>query len=542
MIYSIVGNKIVLEIEIRDSWVNIDYQQISFLEMKNSGERIPLLTYSKNTTPTTKNTKKSINIHQKSSSLLSCYANLCNTILGAGMLGLPNGFAGSGFVGGCIFLFISSFFSAMGLKLLALSAEKTSKKGEASSFYSVANATLPNYGTMLIDFAVAIKCFGVATGYLITIGDCMVDAFQYILSHDDKTFTIHQEHILLSRKFWIIVGLLTIIPISFFKTLNALRCISAFSILIVYALVLVVVLYAQNVLDPCESYINNDIGECKGETYLVTSIPHMIRNLSIFVFSFTCHQNIFTVVNEISNPTRKRIDGVITLTIYTALILYLIISIEGYKTYGDHVYGDILLNYPQTSLIVTSMRLGIVCIMIASYPLQLDPSRRCIISLIYSIKNTFCTSYQEDSKVSDVETHDILESYDTEKASEDDEVELPTLLENQHQQNNRYSYNGQIHISKKDKTNIFKQDVIFIIITIIFLISSLGIAIVVTDLGVILSIVGATGSTIVSYILPGLIYLKLCERWSFLAFMALLQLCLGMVILPSALYFVITSH
>ena len=34
---------------------------------------------------------------------------------------------------------------------------------------------------MLIDAAVAVKCFGVATGYLITISDSMVNALHHML-------------------------------------------------------------------------------------------------------------------------------------------------------------------------------------------------------------------------------------------------------------------------------------------------------------------------------------------------------------------------
>jgi hypothetical protein len=37
----------------------------------------------------------------------------------------------------------------------------------------------------------------------------------------------------------------------------------------------------------------------------------------------------------------------------------------------------------------------------------------------------------------------------------------------------------------------------------------------ISDLGVILSLVGATGSTVVSYILPGVFYLSLCKKGKF---------------------------
>jgi amino acid permease len=72
----------------------------------------------------------------------------------------------------------------------------------------------------------------------------------------------------------------------------------------------------------------------------------------------------------------------------------------------------------------------------------------------------------------------------------------------------------------------------------------------VNDLGVILAMVGATGSTLVSYVLPGLIYMKLHpdppvqqqqQRRDWSRSLAKLQLGLGCLIMPLALYFVVRS-
>jgi amino acid permease len=49
----------------------------------------------------------------------------------------------------------------------------------------------------------------------------------------------------------------------------------------------------------------------------------------------------------------------------------------------------------------------------------------------------------------------------------------------------------------------FLDDFLFYCITCVFLVLSYVIAMSVSDLGVILGVVGATGSTMVSYILPG---------------------------------------
>jgi amino acid permease len=97
---------------------------------------------------------------RKGSTIASGVVNLANTIVGAGMLGLPGAFGGTGWLAGVFLIVLSASLSAHGLVLLSKAACLT---GRPSSFYSLALASVPGY-TTLIDAAVALKCFGVATG------------------------------------------------------------------------------------------------------------------------------------------------------------------------------------------------------------------------------------------------------------------------------------------------------------------------------------------------------------------------------------------
>jgi hypothetical protein len=67
------------------------------------------------------------------SAMIACIANLSNTIMGAGMLGLPAAFAGAGNVMGCIILVVAACFSANGLYLLTLCAERVGITKEVRS-------------------------------------------------------------------------------------------------------------------------------------------------------------------------------------------------------------------------------------------------------------------------------------------------------------------------------------------------------------------------------------------------------------------------
>ena len=97
------------------------------------------------------------------------------------MLGLPSAFASSGYLVGTCLLLFAACFSALGLHLLSVSATTAQQHvptNKPASFYTVAITAMPQFA-IFIDIAVALKCFGVATGYFVTVADCMVDAFHY---------------------------------------------------------------------------------------------------------------------------------------------------------------------------------------------------------------------------------------------------------------------------------------------------------------------------------------------------------------------------
>ena len=466
--------------------------------------------------------------------VISCSINLTNTIVGAGMLGLPGAFGGTGWLAGLLLIVISASFSAHGLVLLSKAAQAA---GLPSSFYSVALAAVPQY-TVLIDLAVALKCFGVATGYLITIGDCMVDALDHILLNGDPE---NDERVivrlLLARNFWVVGAVLAVLPFSFKKTLDELKKASAAALVFVFMLAGGIIAYASGVADPCEGF--NGMGDCRGDVVAVTNASSMISKLPIFIFAFTCQQNIFPVVNEISFRSQSRINLVIVFSIGFALILFTIVAIEGYRTYGSNVMGDILSNYPETGK-VTFLRICVAFMLALHYPLQLDPARRCISSLLEVTKEWWRGRNQ--GKLGHHHPEYIHRHQSAGIEMRDNNEEGGDFY--YHHQGSPVKVNrlydmSQLSLEKNhppDKDNAF-----FYTITISFLLLSWAIAMTVDDLGVVLAMVGATGSTLVSYVLPGLIFIKSHKYRDGSLFCAYVQLIAGLLIMPLALYFVVTG-
>ena len=463
----------------------------------------------------------------KVGTIWSGIVNLSNTIMGAGLLGLPGAFAGTGYLGGLGLIVLSAVLSAHGLILLSQSAQRVLVQQQPaggvlppSSFYTVAHAAVPSY-TILIDFAVALKCFGVATGYLITISDSMVDVMGFVFRTTTEETQQQQWMIqcLLSRQCWVFVAVLAVLPVSFYKTLDALKKASSLALICVLLLALSIVAYANGLFvdNPCGGSSNgtsdnndNDDG-CRGAVVAFTDLPTTFSKVPIFIFAFTCHQNIFPIVNELQHRTQPRLNRIIYASIGFALVLFMVVAFEGYVTFGSYTRGDILLNYPHDDTNVTVLRVCIALMLILHYPLQLDPGRRCLTSLINVITDWWSERqrkkrYNTKHPAEDTKNRAVLDANDA-----DDDA-------------------GKHRFSS---SSLFKG------ITVAFLLLSFVVAMIIDDLGIVLACVGATGSILVSYVLPGLIYMKLHDDYDRTKIAAILQLVLGCILIPIALYYVV---
>jgi amino acid permease len=213
-------------------------------------------------------------VHLHEASSLSCYTNLTNTIIGAGVLSLPYAVAYSGSVLGIVLVIISGIAQIFSLHVLSICAAKVPAP---SSFYSVTQASVPSL-TFLIDLAVAIQSFGVCSSYLIVMGDLMPDVME-----DFGIGGVWQR-----RHIWTFIGFCIVAPLSTLKKLDALKYTSGLCVLFVAFLTCMVLFFAipGDGLHPCD--FEDDDRECRGDRPLLSVDNNTFRVFSIFTNAFSC--------------------------------------------------------------------------------------------------------------------------------------------------------------------------------------------------------------------------------------------------------------
>jgi amino acid permease len=283
----------------------------------------------------------------------------------------------------------------MGLYLLSCSARTVGIS--PSSYHVVAQAALPSW-TLAVDLAVAIKCFGVATSYLIVIGNLMPDAMRGILPHDSNS-------VLLNRHFWITVASIAIAPLAAQRSFSSLKYTATLAIGFVSFLVTMVFAYA--VVPELRTETCAGSGRSCDKRHDVRafgSVSAVLRVLSIFVFAFTCHQNIFSVFNEIKAPTQQRVNTVILMAISTAVGVHLVLSWCAYSTFGSGVAANILENYPHGALL-TCARVCVSLLVATGYPLQAHPSRRSLLTVVQTVRAHYRRRKREQNIYSALASH-----------------------------------------------------------------------------------------------------------------------------------------
>ena len=119
---------------------------------------------------------------------------LIQPVLGAGVLAMPLAMSHMGILLGIFVIVWAGLTAGFGLYLQVRCARYL-ERGSAS-FFALSQITYPN-AAIIFDAAIAIKCFGVAVGYLIIIGDLMPGVVKgFREDFGDVAF-------LVDRRFWV---------------------------------------------------------------------------------------------------------------------------------------------------------------------------------------------------------------------------------------------------------------------------------------------------------------------------------------------------
>jgi amino acid permease len=301
-----------------------------------------------------------INTSGKKTSWLGTYGFLTKSMLGAGMLQLASVCAAYGSVLGVILCIFAACMTIVALFFNAQLAKD--HPGKVISFYTVSKHVSPAT-CWLIDIACILDCFGASISYIQTTGLMLSPTLLVMTGWD-----ISNESLMLYIK---IATVVVLAPFCFLRGISHASILSYIGIACITYVCIMPFIYLSD--NPASVVI----------PVWPNSFLGAMRKLPVYFFAFSCMQNLFTVVNEIENFTVRRVQTVCACAVSTGLVLYLVVMLVPFISFGSSVKDVFLESYEpnrlgvQLAYILTALQVSI------GYVLVIHPTRQSILSLWY---------------------------------------------------------------------------------------------------------------------------------------------------------------
>jgi amino acid permease len=288
-----------------------------------------------------------------SASFFSTCLNLLKSIIGAGILAIPLALKRMGYVPGLLIMGLAALLSGFGLYLLSVVIARSSRN---STFSSVAKEYYPK-GAIALDVAIIVKCMGVGMSYVSVVGEVIPDI---IRGFNPRLIDRYSWLNVKAIWVWITIGIMA--PVVSMRKIDSLKYTSFFGMaavsyllgISIYQLAMTSTIY-------------------KVDAFAPISIAGF-TSFSVFVFAFTCHQNLFPIQNEARDKSSRKTLHAILLSIGGSLSAYSLFGVFSVLS-NPEIKDKILSAYPIDKLPFIFARIWYAILLAFSFPLQSYPTR-----------------------------------------------------------------------------------------------------------------------------------------------------------------------
>lgn len=382
--------------------------------------------------------------HQQSG-LFGAASNMVNSIVGAGIIGIPFAISNTGFVVGVLMLILVGYLTDKSLRMIVelASFHPLLRHLGVLTFEDLARIPFGRWGAGFVLTVMFVMAYGGMVAYLLIIKDTVPTILRFAKVGEGGF--VQRELVM------VITATIIILPLAMKRDMASLSKTSLLSILADVFLTGFVVAFS-----PIQSTVQQvgGFGEVIRGNWANSGI---FIGLGVLSFAMACQHSTFIVFNSLADKTPERWSKVTFRSVTIATILCLLLGVSGYLGFLDATKGNILNNFDSDSVMANAGRVLLAITMLLTYPMESFVARHVVVMCLYN---------------GDMDGFSIGPS--------GEEVEAPKLLGIL---NRRHA------------------------ITLVIFIGTLIPALVVDDLGPVLSITGALGASCISYIATGMVYL-----------------------------------
>ncbi|ORC86943.1 amino acid transporter [Trypanosoma theileri] len=292
--------------------------------------------------------------------LLSTTFNLASATLGGGVISLPAAFQMSGVVMSIILLVLVTACTVYSVGLMMEAVELT-------GYNSYADLSRNLFGRGWDYFTVFLTwlfTFGTCVGYVIAIGHLLEPVL------DDPSVPEFLRTKSGNRLMTSLIWLVGMFSLSLPKEINSLRYASAIGVICICYFILCIVIHSVQ-----HGFKG---GRLRDDVAMFKSGNSAIEGLSIFMFSYLCHMNCFSIYGEMRHPSAKRMTLHTACSMTICCIAFVMAGFFGYADFGAEVTDTILVFYNVRSDVKMAIAyVGIVLKLCVGFSLCMQPARDC---------------------------------------------------------------------------------------------------------------------------------------------------------------------
>jgi len=293
------------------------------------------------------------------SSLCSVFGNFINSIIGAGIVGLPYTFKEGGVVLALVSITLAAWLSDYSLRLLV----KTAKYAKVNTYEDLCEYCFGNKGFYFVSIAMFFFDFGAMLAFLIILGDSSEKLALAWTGRDGPN---------IRRLLIVLISAVLIFPLCMLRDISMLEKASAISVVTV-VLICAIVVYKWVTSLP-DIHHGNEI------TWVSMGFPSAFGTIA---FAFVCQDCAFMMFNTLYRPTTRRWGILVHMALGTACVICVAFALCGYLTFRDKTSSNVLNDYAPEDPVVQVARCIYVITMALTYPISFYVTRHVIYTIIF---------------------------------------------------------------------------------------------------------------------------------------------------------------
>eukprot|EP00516_Mucochytrium_quahogii_P009122 CAMPEP_0203775284 /NCGR_PEP_ID=MMETSP0099_2-20121227/5965_1 /ASSEMBLY_ACC=CAM_ASM_000209 /TAXON_ID=96639 /ORGANISM=" , Strain NY0313808BC1" /LENGTH=492 /DNA_ID=CAMNT_0050673883 /DNA_START=110 /DNA_END=1588 /DNA_ORIENTATION=+ len=288
--------------------------------------------------------------------------NFINSIVGAGIIGLPFAVRECGFFMGLFMLLFVAVLTYSSVNLLIDSGIKVKRR----SYEGLAEFCFGKAGFIIVSVFMLVFAFGAMCSYMVIIGDTVpVVINRYTGGNISRQLVIF------------LVGTFIILPLCLLRDMAMLSNTSSISVLADVVIVFLVLIRAApskdawpgDAIEPEFAFVNSSF----------------FGGVGAISFAYVCQHSSFIVFNTLQVPTKRNWRVVNCFSIATALVLSLMLALGGYLTFYDQTRANVLNNFDCGDDAINAARVLLALTMILTYPMEQFVARHSCYAMFFSV-------------------------------------------------------------------------------------------------------------------------------------------------------------